>query len=312
MDNTKAERTTTPCGCKGRKSLHLVSLIIIFVILVSLTLVMRGSLCGVGLDKEGKAAPAPQEQTESDGTLVINTTALCAGVAGYGGPVPVEVYVTGNRIDSVSVLPNSESPEFFASLGDEGLLGYYNGKTLDEALASRPDAVSGATFSSKGFNAAVGNAFVAYGELAGIAIEAPTEEKVYPEAELIAEMLGEGYTELETAPEGTDSAYQSELGYAFNVHAAGFSGDLHILVAIDNNGAIIASKLYQHTETPNEYEGIDGSKLAKSSYSKKWIGVTAETPDSELPMESKATYTSNGYKEAVKLAFAAFETVKGA
>ena len=125
-------------------------------------------------------------------------------------------------------------------------------------------------------------------------------------------LLGEGYTELETAPEGTDSAYQSELGYAFNVHAAGFSGDLHILVAIDNNGAIIASKLYQHTETPNEYEGIDGSKLAKSSYSKKWIGVTAETPDSELPMVSKATYTSNGYKEAVKLAFAAFETVKGA
>ena len=156
MDNTKAERTTTPCGCKGRKSLlHLVSLIIIFVILVSLTLVMRGSLFGVGLDKEGKAAPAPQEQTESDGTLVINTTALCAGVAGYGGPVPVEVYVTGNRIDSVSVLPNSESPEFFASLGDEGLLGYYNGKTLDEAIASRPDAVSGATFSSKAFIANV-------------------------------------------------------------------------------------------------------------------------------------------------------------
>ena len=116
--------------------------------------------------------------------------------------------------------------------------------------------LSGATFSSKGFNAAVGNAFVAYGELAGIAIEAPTEEKGLSEAELIAEMLGEGYTELETAPEGTDSAYQSELGYAFNVHAAGFSGDLHILVAIDNNGAIIASKLYQHTETPNEYEEL--------------------------------------------------------
>ena len=125
-------------------------------------------------------------------------------------------------------------------------------------------------------------------------------------------MLGEGYTELETTPEGTDSAYQSELGYAFNVHASGFSGELHILVAIDNNGAIIASKLYQHTETPNEYEGIDGAKLSKSSYSKKWIGVTAETPEGDLPMVSKATFTSNGYKEAVKLAFAAYETVKGA
>ena len=29
-------------------------------------------------------------------------------------------------------------------------------------------------------------------------------------------------------------------------------------------------------------------------------------------MVTKATYTSNGYKEAVKLAFAAYETVKGA
>ena len=153
---------------------------------------------------------------------------------------------------------------------------------------------------------------MAYGELAGIKIEAPVEEKVYPEAELIAEMLGEGYTELEEIPEGVDSVYQSELGYAFNVHASGFSGELHILVAIDNNGAIIASKLYQHTETPNEYEGVDGSKLAKSSYSKKWIGLTADTPESELPVVSKATYTSNGYKAAVKAAFEAYQTVKGA
>ena len=29
-------------------------------------------------------------------------------------------------------------------------------------------------------------------------------------------------------------------------------------------------------------------------------------------MRTKATFTSNGYKEAVKLAFAAYETVKGA
>ena len=42
------------------------------------------------------------------------------------------------------------------------------------------------------------------------------------------------------------------------------------------------------------------------------VGVTAETPEGELPMVSKATFTSNGYKEAVKLAFAAYETVKGA
>ena len=224
---------------------------------------------------------------------------------GFAGMITVMVGISSDgAITGTQVMEHGETPGIGDRIEKEAhFQEQYLGKDYNlEGI----EFLSGATFSSKGFNAAVGNAFVAYGELAGIAIEAPTEEKVYPEAELIAEMLGEGYTELETAPEGTDSAYQSELGYAFNVHAAGFSGDLHILVAIDNNGAIIASKLYQHTETPNEYEGIDGSKLAKSSYSKKWIGVTAETPDSELPMVSKATYTSNGYKEAVKLAFAAF------
>ena len=225
---------------------------------------------------------------------------------GFAGMISVMVGISADgTVTGTQVMEHGETP----SIGDRietepNFQQQYIGKdfTLKDI-----EFLTGATFSSKGFNAAVGNAFVAYGELAGIEIEAPTEEKVYPEAELIAEMLGDGYTELETAPEGTDSAYQSELGYAFNVHASGFSGELHILVAIDNNGAIIASKLYQHTETPNEYEGIDGAKLSKSSYSKKWIGVTAETPDSELPMVSKATFTSNGYKEAVKLAFAAYE-----
>ncbi len=186
---------------------------------------------------------------------------------GFAGMITVMVGISSDgSITGTQVMEHGETPGIGDRIEKEAhFQEQYLGKDYNlEGI----EFLSGATFSSKGFNAAVGNAFVAYGELAGIAIEAPTEEKVYPEAELIA--------------------------------------------AIDNNGAIIASKLYQHTETPNEYEGIDGSKLAKSSYSKKWIGVTAETPDSELPMVSKATYTSNGYKEAVKLAFAAFETVKGA
>ena len=230
---------------------------------------------------------------------------------GFAGMITVMVGISSDgNITGTQVMEHGETPGIGTKIEeDPSYQEQFLGKDYNlEGVTT----ISGATFSSKGFSAAVSNAFVAYGELAGIKIEAPVEEKVYPEAELIAEMLGEGYTELEEIPEGVDSVYRSELGYAFNVHASGFSGELHILVAIDNNGAIIASKLYQHTETPNEYEGIDGAKLAKSSYSKKWIGVTAETPEGELPMQTKATFTSNGYKEAVKLAFAAYETVKGA
>mgnify|MGYP001417855061 CR=1 FL=1 len=91
------------------------------------------------------------------------------------------------------------------------------------------------------------------------------------------------------------------------------------LVLPDGIGIVYGAKIL-HQPLRGRVPGIEFgtgmiercAKLGKSSYSKKWIGVTAETPDSELPMVSKATYTSNGYKEAVKLAFAAFETVKGA
>ena len=41
-------------------------------------------------------------------------------------------------------------------------------------------------------------------------------------------------------------------------------------------------------------------------------GGIRQTPESELPVVSKATYTSNGYKAAVKAAFEAYQTVKGA
>ena len=230
---------------------------------------------------------------------------------GFAGMITVMVGISSDgNITGTQVMEHGETPGIGTKIEeDPSYQEQFLGKDYNlEGVTT----ISGATFSSKGFSAAVSNAFVAYGELAGITIEAPVEEPVYPAAELIAEMLGEGYTELEEIPEGVDSVYQSELGYAFNVHASGFSGELHILVAIDNNGAIIASKLYQHTETPNEYEGVDGSKLAKSSYSKKWIGLTADTPESELPVVSKATYTSNGYKAAVKAAFEAYQTVKGA
>lgn len=87
-------------------------------------------------------------RTLDDGTVVINTTALGRDISGYGGPVPLEIHLQQGRVVSVRALKNSETPEFFNMV--KPLLKSWNGRTPDEALKMKVDAVSGATFSSRG------------------------------------------------------------------------------------------------------------------------------------------------------------------
>ncbi len=94
---------------------------------------------------------------------IINTIELGKEISGYGGPVPLEIYVTEGKIDSIVALSNSESPKFFGRLESSGLTRAWNGKTLKEAETMEVDAVTGATYSSNAFIANV-RAGVAYAE----------------------------------------------------------------------------------------------------------------------------------------------------
>lgn len=87
-------------------------------------------------------------KTLGDGTVVINTTTLGKDISGYGGPVPLEIYIKDGRIRQVKALDNSESPDFFSQAS--ALLTRWNGKTVEEAQNMGVDGVSGATFSSRG------------------------------------------------------------------------------------------------------------------------------------------------------------------
>jgi len=220
---------------------------------------------------------------------------------GFAGAISVMVGIgSDGLITGTQVMEHGETP----GIGDkmiteEWFQPQYVGK--DQNLEG-VESITGATFSSKGFNAAITAAYAAYGEVAGVEIEVPAKDPVYPEAALVASMLGDSYEEITV--DGMDSAYASDAGYAFNVAAEGFADDIHVLVAIDNNGAIIAAKMYQYMETPDY-----GAKLAKDSFSAKWVGLTAE---SDMPAVSGSTVTSNAYKTCVEAAFAAYETVKGA
>ncbi len=92
-------------------------------------------------------AQADVMRQTADGTLIVNTTAIGKDIVGYGGPVPVEIAIKDNRVVSVKALPNTETPDFFAQASR--LIDSWNGKTVDEAVTMKVDAVSGATFSSR-------------------------------------------------------------------------------------------------------------------------------------------------------------------
>ncbi len=124
-----------------------VAFVAVFAIMASLAVLREGRLFGHSFAAE-KETPGIVRKGDS---YVINTSDAGKGFTGYAGPVPVEIYVTGGRIDSVRPLPNSETPGFFARLEEEGLVLAWDGKTLREAASMRMDAVSGATYSSDAF-----------------------------------------------------------------------------------------------------------------------------------------------------------------
>ena len=82
----------------------------------------------------------------------MSATAIGKDIAGYGGPVPLEIRLKDGRVAGVKALANTETPDFFDKA--KSLLTRWDGKTIEEAEAQKVDAVSGATFSSQ---AIIGN-----------------------------------------------------------------------------------------------------------------------------------------------------------
>lgn len=85
---------------------------------------------------------------EKDGCDVVSTKEIGKDIKGYGGPVPLDIYIKDGKIVKIVPGRNAESPSYFKTLAESGFLDRWNGLTLDEALNKEPDAVSGATYSS--------------------------------------------------------------------------------------------------------------------------------------------------------------------
>ncbi len=141
-----------PSGLKTIKKAT--SYVFVFCLLVIITLVDNGKLWGHDLTTSQHASePAVTVDTQSQ--IEINTTVPGDGITGYGGPVPLIIYISNNTIDSIVPLPNQETPGFFKKLSTSGFDKSWNGKTVEEAMSMDVDAVTGATISSNAFIANV-------------------------------------------------------------------------------------------------------------------------------------------------------------
>lgn len=83
--------------------------------------------------------------------FTVNTTESGSGIQGFAGPVPVTMDVTAKGIiTAIKPLPNDETPGFFRRVTNAALADTFVGMSVRQALsADMPDAVSGATYSSK-------------------------------------------------------------------------------------------------------------------------------------------------------------------
>lgn len=128
---------------------RLIPFIAIFCLVASLTVVQHGRLSGVALTPQDDSTA--QTLTIEGDRMIIDTSIPGKDITGYGGPVPLRIYITAGRIDSVSALPNSETPSFFRRLAAADLPQAWDGLSLQEAAALDVDAVSGATYSSTAY-----------------------------------------------------------------------------------------------------------------------------------------------------------------
>lgn len=102
----------------------------------------------LGYDKSRFTKKDATTWTLDNGITIYSTYPYGQKVKGFVGPTPLFIAVDSHRkIVSMAAAANRETPEYFKKA--KVLLKAWNGKTLQVAKDFTPDAVSGATMSSK-------------------------------------------------------------------------------------------------------------------------------------------------------------------
>lgn len=136
------------------------SLIVVVIMMLAAAIAVNKSLAGIPIaeksdsQSKGEISGSSNNQIEQllDGTVILHTKGLDKCINGYAGPVNLDIKIKDGKIVEIVPLENMETPPFFEKA--TSLIPSWIGKTPEEALAMRADAVSGATYSS---NAIINN-----------------------------------------------------------------------------------------------------------------------------------------------------------
>lgn len=88
--------------------------ILVIAILTITAAVQNGQIFGKNI-KETKQTAISNNiiSTNKNGVLIINTLSLAKNINGYGGKVPLNIYIKEGKIIKIIALKNNETPEFF-------------------------------------------------------------------------------------------------------------------------------------------------------------------------------------------------------
>ncbi|MBM6859315.1 FMN-binding protein [Clostridium saudiense] len=274
----------------------------------------------------GSSATVPAViKTSNDAGYVINAIGK-----GYGGDMSVLVGLDNDgKITGVKVYEMAETPGIGTKVTDDAaFLSTFIGK--DSVDGS--DAVAGATFSSKGLNEAITNAFDAFniiksgGQLeggsapAGDSNEKAEEEKPAEPAveykaakdvtiddvkEAAAEVLvdGDNFEEVTVEANNVKFVLKAENGAGYVVNAVGvgfYDDDISVVIGFDSEKNITGVKVVGISDTP----GI-GTQVADAEFLEQFVGNSEIAEDIVV---SGATFSSTGLNDAVR---AAIEAMKG-
>lgn len=137
---------------KASKAQSIISLITCFFLILAVTICKENKFRNILPDNENETEQQSGNtgilRQADDGIQIVSTRQITKDVNGYGGNVPLEIYMKDNRIIKVVALENSETPSYFAKVRNSGLLRQWDNLSPEEALNKEVDGISGATESS--------------------------------------------------------------------------------------------------------------------------------------------------------------------
>ena len=137
---------------KASKAQSIISLITCFFLILAVTICKENKFRNILSENENTTEKQGGNtgilRQADDGVQIISTRQIAGDINGYGGSVPLEIYMKDNRIIKVVALENSETPSYFAKVRNSNLLQQWDNLSPEEALNKEVDGISGATESA--------------------------------------------------------------------------------------------------------------------------------------------------------------------